>query len=358
MNNEKLIPIGRYEFASASASCDIFKKFDDIEVISAKTTAYDNAIGMMDIIDAVCFEKTESIEDMFELASQVTGYEEEISNDDEFSAENEALKAKTEKKAFRYKRYCRAELAKDRVNYAPMFPMLDINIGGIYVIAYKPQALFIDRNRITGQVNIEAVHYADKKAVSGLTDAADIVSEVEDYDNAMAKKGISVDPLSRDRLGHVSLWRDEYLNIKYIETLIDTYQNFWNVAKIQKGDKVEAIGSVYYMEMKSNDDKEADFWNGNSNILRLEEMYIAGEDNLSHSTTLDDIFRDYAQMHVLGMPAEKCTKQDCEYCTKSASCRFQKAPVKREKVEVKSNAKGDFAPTPSQQELIALADVV
>lgn len=356
MNKEELLPINRYEFASMSASCDIFKKFDEVQVISNKTMAYDNAIGMSDIIEAVCFDKSESIDDMFELASQVTGYEEEYN--DEFDAENAALKAATEKKAFRWRRYCTAELARNRVNYAPMFSQLVINVGDIYAVPFKPKELFISKSGLTGRVNVEAVYLSDKKAPSGITDKTSIVEEIADYDAKLEKKGIKVDKLSRERLEHVPLWKDEYLGVKYIETLLDTNEAFRKLLGVKDGDIVEATGSVYYMEMKSNDDKEPDFFAGNSNVIRISEAYITGEDNLSKLTEYDTLFTDYAKMHVLGMPSERCTKQDCEYCTKSASCRFQKTPAKQEKVEKSSNASKDFAPTAAQQMLIDVAKLV
>lgn len=356
---ERKIETSRYEFGTLFSECLKHREFDGNEIVSMKTAAYDKAVGMMDIFKSVIWNKKNTVDDIFSLCAQITGYEDEndefaseSNSDSDFNAEEEALKKMTTKLAHRYSRYCKSELREKRENFALKMQKIDIEVGN-YIIPVMPQALFV-KDGIANVKYIDAVFYADKKAPAGVTDKEDILDEVRKWDANANSNNVEYERIDPLRLKHVHMWKDQFLGLKYIEHAINN-PLYKDLLGLSDGDTIIARGNIYYMEMKSADNTCTDFFDGNSNIITLQESYIVGQDNLQNKTDLDLLFADYAEKHELGMEAEKCNKNDCKYCSNKASCYFQKSPVKLELEETGTScAKGDFEPTPAQKKLISI----
>lgn len=348
---EKMTP---YEFSSTSSMCDVLKSMGEFvqSITSEKTKKYDMAIGMSDIFKYVIDDKEGSPKEMFEYVAEVTDYETDLEDSGVFDANNEAKAIETKKKAFRWKRYCESELSRKRTNYADVLPMEEIEVGGLYLMDYAPQRFCVEKS-LCGGIRIESIRYKDAKAPTGKNGNMDILDEVRAYDDECDRRKEPIDNLSDDRLKNVPKWTYEYLGLKYIEKIIEDPE-IQVILGINPGDKIVATGSTYYMEMKSNDDKVADFFAGYSNIFSLTETYIVGQPN-PIDTELDEIFKDYSVKLNVGKKSTQCTKDDCKLCKLQSFCGFQKANKKVEEAKASSNAKSDYEPTPSQKAIIDAA---
>lgn len=349
INNEKdLIPISLFDLKSKSHSCYRHRKFEDVEIVAAKNAAYENAIGMHDILKAVLWDRTATLDDIDDLTAQVTGYD-AFDEDDEFDAEAKALKEKTVRKAFHYRRYCKDELGKRRKNLVEFLPTYTVNVGGIYGVTFKPQAVFVKGGN-GFPATISAIWYEDKKAGTGISDTKTLEGEVEAFD----KKNPEADKHDNARLKLCPMYLRQYILLKYVEELVQN-KDFCQRNGLRDDDIVAAEGSCYFMEMKSKDLETSTFFeDGHSNISTLSENYKIGSPNQA-PTELDDIFTAYAEAHLRGVAPEKCTADDCKYCGLNASCGFQKAPVQKETIETGKN-KAKFEPTKAQQKLLSIGE--
>ena len=337
--NDTLIPTSLYDLSQKSHACDLHKQFEDLHLSSEKSKVYDYAVGMRDLFAAVMIDKVATLEDVDDLTAQITGYE-FAGKDDEFDAENQALKNKTKKLTFHLKRYLRSE---KRQNLVTETQPIDINLGDIYKVSVQPQGLFI--SHINGTTYIEAVWYENKKAPAGLSDGNTMASQVEQWDQKF-----NGDHYDEDRLKYVPLYLKQYAMLNYVKEMLKS-EYYWSKFNLKKGDHVVAVGASYFMEMKSNDEEDYDFFDGHSNIFAMKEDVTIGK--LSNWVSDEDkIIADYCKFHVLGKSADTCSLKDCEYCDINASCRFQKAPVKKEELQTTSNASKDVKPTDSQQKLL------
>lgn len=365
--NQELVSTSFYELKTKAYSCEMERRFKEVEIISSKTKVYDRAIALHDILSAVLWENTARIDDseeaytpdgiykptIDELTAQAFGYEPEPAFDggtEEFNAEQKSLKDTVTKAAFHYKRYCRAEKRKIRTNIIDKLPAIPIQIGP-YVCNIKPQALFI-QTPIGFIKEIEAVWYADKKSPAGIKDGFTILDYVTDWD----AKNPNGEKTNEERLKYAPAYLRQYVMLKYVQKLLEDPQ-FCAAEGLTGGELICAKGSMYFMEMKSRDEMISTYFeDGMSNISTLSENYKVGSPNEA-PTELDDVFRDYAVMHFEGTVPEKCNpEKDCVVCPLKASCRFQKAPVhivSEETGKKKKKSSDRFVPTEGQKAMLS-----
>lgn len=339
-----------YEFSQNSTSCDIAREFKSVQIVSRKSEKYNSAIAMLDIFRAILWDKSHTLDDLMQLCAEKNGYELQLAETEgSFEAEDETLKLHTQKDAFHYGRYLKEELAKKRENlvYTKDLPELEIRIGNI-AVRTKPQALFAGRHSLTGDYAVEAVFYKDGKKNTG---RYTLLQEIEQYD----KKNPGIPENDRYRLKSVGKWTYPYVALKYIEELVSD-EDWLEVLKIPKGARVLACGSEYHMTASSGDAEATEFSTATGTVVSLNEEYTAGALNRDVKTDLDQVFFLYAERQELGHPADECSEEDCRWCLNSASCKFQKDPVKKERIGASGTENCSFVPTTAQEKMISLRE--
>ena len=345
----------RHEFKNVFLGCDTFKKFERVAINGAKSFAYDRAVGLQDILKMILWTKEAEESDLWDFCCQLAGYEPSLGynpNEDvtvAFSMDEQTSKLKALEMYRRYRRYIKSEKRRSRENLMVTMNLQekDCEVGN-FAVAVRPQALFMKKT--ADGVRLEAVFYSDRQAPSGLKEGANLLQEVRFWDLKNQNKEFWSESHPA-RIKSVPKWADSFWGLRYIEALMEDIP-FLTEAGISPEDKVHAVGSMYFMKMKSNDEQfdSSSFFEGNGNIYSLEENLTAG-DTACGCPEIEKLFELWAERQETGMEDSHCTEQDCAKCRFEPACRFQKDFEPLE-LEVSSNASTAFEMTPAQAEVI------